>query len=71
MLKLAFRLGSTCCEEKGSCEDMYKSIDESVDNIEKQVKRYKGKLRTIKHRAKDEERIIKATHAVFEASPDN
>ncbi|MGI5862270.1 MAG: ribosome hibernation-promoting factor, HPF/YfiA family [Myxococcales bacterium] len=32
-------------------EDMYKSIDEAIDKIEKQLKRYKGRIRANQHRA--------------------
>lgn len=62
---LTIHAGSYLLRGKVKSEDMYKSIDEAVDKIEKQVKRYKDKLRTTKHRAHDEG--IKARHAVFEA----
>ena len=35
-------------------EDMYKSIDEAIDKIEKQLKRYKGRIRANQHRAAPE-----------------
>jgi len=49
-------------------EDMYKSIDEAVEKIEKQLKRYKDKLRTIKHRARDESDHVKVRHDVLQVA---
>jgi putative sigma-54 modulation protein len=48
-------------------EDMYKSIDEAVDNIEKQLKRFKGRMRATQHRAAAEtEASVKVRHDVLE-----
>jgi putative sigma-54 modulation protein len=52
---------------KVKSEDMYKSIDEAMDKIERQLKRYKDKLRTAKHRGRDETMQVKVRHDVFEA----
>ena len=51
---------------KVKSDDMYKSIDEAVDKIEKQLKRYKDKMKTTK-RSRDESAAVKARHEVFEA----
>jgi len=51
-------------------EDMYKSIDESVDKIEKQLKRYRDKLHTTKHRSRDETLQVKVRHDVLEPMPE-
>jgi putative sigma-54 modulation protein len=50
-------------------EDMYKSIDEASEKIERQVKRYKEKLRTTKHR-KHDGRGVKVRHEVYEPLPE-
>ncbi|MBR4984941.1 MAG: ribosome-associated translation inhibitor RaiA [Proteobacteria bacterium] len=45
-LHLSYKGISIKCEE--SSEDMYKSIDLALDKLERQIHRYKGKLRTHK-----------------------
>ena len=62
---ITIHAGSYLLRGKVKSEDMYKSIDDSVGKIEKQLKRYKDKIKTIKHRAHDEG--IRARHAVFQA----
>jgi len=48
-------------------EDMYKSIDEAIDKIEKQLKRYKGRIRANQHRAAPEaSSSFKVRHDVLE-----
>ncbi len=48
-------------------EDMYKSIDEAMDKIERQLRRYKDKLRTAKHRGRDGYAPVRVRHDVFQA----
>lgn len=52
---------------RAKTEDMYKSIDEAVDRIERQLKRYKARLRTSKYRAR-EEAPVTARHDVIEVT---
>jgi putative sigma-54 modulation protein len=48
-------------------EDMYKSIDESMDKIERQLRRYRDKLRTAKHRGRDNGAAqLRVRHDVFQ-----
>ena len=49
-------------------EDMYKSIDEASNKIERQVKRYKDKLRTTKHRK--DAGALKVRHDIYEPVPE-
>ena len=62
---ITIQAGSYLLRGKTKSEDMYKSIDEAVDKIEKQLKRYRDKLKTTKR--KDEDKGVKARHQVFEA----
>lgn len=52
---------------KVKSEDMYKSIDEAMDKIERQLRRYKDKLRTAKHRGRDGFTPVRVRHDVFQA----
>jgi putative sigma-54 modulation protein len=47
-------------------EDMYKSVDEAVEKIERQLKRYKDKMRSAKLRARDEGFNVKMRRDVIE-----
>ncbi len=67
---IGIQAGSYLLRGKSRSEDMYRSIDDAVDKIEKQVKRYKDKLRTLKQRGSKDEKSIKWRHAVFEANPE-
>ncbi len=52
---------------RAKSEDMFKSIDEAGDKIEKQLIRYKGRLRANKHRAREEVHLGRtARHEVIE-----
>jgi putative sigma-54 modulation protein len=46
-------------------EDMYKSIDDAVDKIERQLRRYKDKLRSNKHRPREETEPMTVRHDVL------
>jgi len=63
---ITIHAGSYLLRGKVKSEDMYKSIDEAVDKIEKQVKRYKDKIKTTKRGPREDEQV-KARHAVVEA----
>jgi putative sigma-54 modulation protein len=65
---LSIQAGHFLLRGKSKSEDMYKSIDEAMDKIEKQVKRYKDKIRTSKHRAKDDNEV-KVRHNVISVQP--
>ncbi|MBI5547160.1 MAG: ribosome-associated translation inhibitor RaiA [Deltaproteobacteria bacterium] len=67
---ITIQAGSYLLRGKVKSEDMYKSIDESVDKIEKQLKRYKDKLKTTK-RVREDELSLKGRHQVFEAPADH
>lgn len=62
---ITIHAGSYLLRGKVKSEDMYKSIDEAVDKIEKQLKRYKDKLKTTKRVPREDDH--QARHAVFEA----
>jgi putative sigma-54 modulation protein len=62
---ITIQAGSYLLRGKTKSEDMYKSIDEAVDKIEKQLKRYRDKLKTTKR--KEDDKGVKGRHAVIEA----
>ncbi len=64
---LSIQAGHYLLRGKAKSEDMYKSIDEAVDKIERQLKRYKDKIRTTKHRGRDDE--MTARHNVLSVQP--
>jgi len=64
---ITIHAGSYLLRGKAKSEDMYKSIDEAVDKIEKQLKRYKDKLKTTKRVPREDETTLKARHQVFQA----
>jgi len=47
-------------------EDMYKSIDEAVDKIEKQLKRYKGRMRATQLKAASEFAAFRVRNDIIE-----
>lgn len=64
---LSIHAGPFVMRGKSRSEDMYKSIDEAIDRIERQLKRYKSRLRTQKHRARAETLHARpARHEVLE-----
>ena len=52
---ITIQAGSYLLRGKVKSEDMYKSIDEAVDKIEKQLKRYKDKMKTTKRGPREDE----------------
>ena len=65
---ITIQAGSYLLRGKMKSEDMYKSIDGAVDKIEKQLKRYKDKIKTSKR--KDEDKGAKTRSQAFEAPAD-
>ena len=63
---ITIQAGSYLLRGKTRSEDMYKSIDEAVDKIEKQLKRYKDKLKSTK-RGREDESTLRGHHQVFAA----
>ena len=61
---LSLQAGHFLLRGKAKSEDMYKSIDEAMEKIERQLKRYKDKIRTTKHRGKDDAEM-KVRHNVL------
>lgn len=51
-------------------EDMYKSIDEAVDKIEKQLKRYKGRMRATHLKAASEFAAFRVRNDIIEMPED-
>ena len=47
-------------------EDMYKSIDEAIDKIEKQLKRYKGRMRATQLKAASEFAAFRVRNDILE-----
>ncbi len=64
---ITIQAGSYLLRGKVKSEDMYKSIDEAVDKIEKQLKRYKDKMKTTKRGGRDEETALRGRHQVLQA----
>ncbi len=64
---LSIQAGHFLLRGKAKSEDMYKSIDEAMDKIERQLRRYKDKLRTAKHRGRDSITPVRVRHDVFQA----
>lgn len=64
---ITIQAGSYLLRGKVKSEDMYKSIDEAVDKIEKQLKRYKDKMKTTKRGPREDETALKGRHQVFQA----
>lgn len=60
--------GSYLLRGKARSEDMYKSIDEAMDKLERQLKRYKGKLRAAKVRASKDSEHVRVRHNVLEVA---
>jgi putative sigma-54 modulation protein len=56
--ELVIHVWGTDLAGKGESEDMYLAIDEAVEKMERQVKRYKDKLRNHKSNSKIEERLV-------------
>jgi putative sigma-54 modulation protein len=67
---ITIQAGSYLLRGKVKSEDMYKSIDEAVDKIEKQLKRYKDKLKSTKRGREEEKSTLRGSHQVFEAPED-
>ncbi len=55
---------------KERCEDMYASIDLAVDKIERQLKRYKEKLKSHKPAHVSAEGPVRIRYEVFAANPE-
>lgn len=64
---ITIQAGSYLLRGKVKSEDMYKSIDEAVDKIEKQLKRYKDKMKSTKRGPREEETSLKGRHQVLQA----
>lgn len=65
---ITIQAGPYVLRGKSKSEDLYKSIDEAVEKIERQVKRYKDRIRTIQHHPRDEVAPTVARHAVMQVA---
>lgn len=54
---------------KEATEDMYASVDTAIDKLEKQIRKFKGRIKRHKPRIVEQERDYQ--HAILSISPDN